>query len=185
MGDGPLPIVEAGSNGNGTGHGLVSLAGLEPVLPVSEDTKAAVDYAGASRFVAAKYFQAKPAGRTIDQVVIHITDGGARIDGTVAWFKAPRKPDGSELKVSAHYVVGQDGEIVQMVAERDVAYHANSANGRSIGIEHCARSVGALGASDKGLKPTQAQYEASAALVRDICTRLGIPIDRVHVLGHN
>jgi N-acetyl-anhydromuramyl-L-alanine amidase AmpD len=166
------------------GHGLISLAGLEPDVPMSEDARDS-DYSGASRFVAAKYFLAKPQGRQINRVVIHITDGAGRIDGTIAWFKGPRKPDGTPLPVSAHYVVGQDGEVVQMVREKDVAYHANSANGDSIGIEHCARSPHALGGSDKGLPPTEVQYAASAALVRDICKRLGLPLDRQHVLGHN
>jgi N-acetyl-anhydromuramyl-L-alanine amidase AmpD len=165
------------------GGELGSLAGLEPPVPMVETAQC--DYAGASRFVQAKHFQAKPNGRTISRVVIHITDGGANIEGTIGWFKNPVAKNGTEVPVSAHYVVGQDGQVVQMVREQDVAYHANAANGDSIGIEHCARSKKALSATDPGLLPTETQYAASAALVRDICKRHGIPLDRAHVLGHN
>src|SRR5262249_15577939 len=114
----------------------------------------------ASRFVPANRSNYRPPSkqRTIDQIVIHITDGGSRIDGTISWFQNPKSG------VSAHYVVGQDGTIVQMVKHDDVAYHAHTANGRSIGIEHVARSPETR--HDSGLYPTPAQYCASAMLVR-------------------
>ena len=114
--------------------------------------------------------------RTIDEIVIHITDGGSSIDGTIAWFQNP------QARVSAHYVVGQDGTIVQMVKHEDIAYHAHSANSHSIGIEHVARSPAAR--HDAGMYPTPDQYCASAMLVRCLCNRFGIPMDRQHILGH-
>lgn len=40
------------------------------------------------------------------------------LDGTVAWFR------NRESQVSAHYVVGRDGRVVQMVHDRDTAWHA-------------------------------------------------------------
>src|SRR4029079_3568761 len=67
------------------------------------------DYPDATRFVRAASFSARPNGRNITRVVIHITDGGARIDGPISWFQNP------DARVSAHYIVGQDGEVVQMV----------------------------------------------------------------------
>ena len=39
--------------------------------------------------------------------------------------------------IHAHYIIGSDGEIIQCVLETEVAYHDNSANGYSIGIENC------------------------------------------------
>jgi hypothetical protein len=177
--DGPVPVPASRYGG-----GLVSLAGLEPVPAAVEDAKSP-DYSGASRYVQAKFFRGMPAGRTVNRVVIHITDGQPKVDGTIAWFQDPKKKDGSPLPVSAHYIVGRDGEVVQMVRENDVAFHANSANGDSIGIEHCARSPKTFSATDPGMKPTEVQYAASAALVKDICLRHGIPVDRAHVLGHN
>ncbi|MEQ1513754.1 MAG: N-acetylmuramoyl-L-alanine amidase [Lysobacteraceae bacterium] len=130
------------------------------------------EYPMASRFEAAATgnFRAVSGTRTIDKIVIHITDGGANINGTISWFKNPA------AKVSSHYVIGQDGEIVQMVAHNDVAWHAGSANGTSIGIEHVANT--------KGLNPTPAQMCASAALVTWLCDQYGIAPDRAHILGH-
>jgi N-acetylmuramoyl-L-alanine amidase/Papain-like cysteine protease AvrRpt2 len=110
------------------------------------------------------------AGQAIRRIIIHITDGGRRIAGTIEWFQNPKS------KVSAHYVIGQDGEIVQMVRHADVPRHAHDASAEAIGIEHVANT--------KGLKPTTAQYEASARLVAWLCNRYAIPIDREHILGH-
>src|SRR5947208_7203579 len=69
-----------------------------------------------------------------------------------------------------------------MVRNNDKAWHASRANSDSIGIEHIAngdRRVGPL------LRPTEAEYCASAALTRWLCDTFGIPIDRTHVLGHS
>lgn len=80
---------------------------------------------------------------------------------------------------SAHYGVGLDGRLVQWVDEKDAAWHAGNAgiNLDSIGIEH----------EDGGLyndpRP-DALYAASAALVRRICLRYAIPIDRAHIREH-
>jgi N-acetyl-anhydromuramyl-L-alanine amidase AmpD len=138
------------------------------------------DYPLAMRFVPAKYYEPRRAPRAIRRIIIHITDGGPNINGTVSWFRNPIK-DGKPRKVSAHYIVGRNGEVVQMVPENDVAWHAGSANGDSIGIEHNAR---APRPGKPALYPTAAQYCSSAALVRWLCDRYGIPLDRVHILGH-
>jgi N-acetyl-anhydromuramyl-L-alanine amidase AmpD len=135
------------------------------------------EYPGAARFVSAAptNYRARPAppalgSRAITRIITHITDGGANINGTISWFKNPA------AKVSAHYIVGQDGEVVQMVLHKDVAWHAGAANSNSIGIEHVANT--------RGLLVTEVEYEASADLVRWLCTLFKIPMDRAHVLGH-
>lgn len=134
---------------------------------------ASPEYPQASRFVAANAgnYRASSSPRTVNRVVIHITDGGASINGPISWFQNP------SARVSAHYIVGQDGEVVQMVLHNDVAWHAGSANGDSIGIEHVANT--------RGLVPTEAEYCASAALVSWLCDQFGIPKDRNHILGHS
>jgi N-acetyl-anhydromuramyl-L-alanine amidase AmpD len=129
------------------------------------------EYPGASRFVPASPFNYKacPPGRLINRIVLHITDGSTTA-GTVAWFQ------NALARVSAHFVIGQDGEVVQMVALGLIAWHAGKANGTSIGIEHVANT--------RGLKPTTVQYAASAKLVLWLCAKYSIPIDRQHILGH-
>lgn len=137
------------------------------------------DYPYATRFVRASSFRAGGDSRSINRVVIHITDGDSSIEGPISWFQNPASG------VSAHYIVGQNGEVVQMVRDRDIAWHANNANGDSIGIEHCARAPGARNSSDPGLMPTALQYEASGVLVLWLCEQYSIPVDRDHILGHS
>lgn len=80
---------------------------------------------------------------------------------------------------SAHYQVTPD-KIWGCVGENYVAYHAGNypVNQRSIGIEHL-NNTGA---------PTwtiaEETYRNSAKLIRDICERYGIPIDRQHIIKH-
>lgn len=116
--------------------------------------------------------------RSVSQIVIHITDGREKITGPISHFQKPG------LQASAHYIVGRDGQVVQMVRHRDIAWHATTANSTSIGIEHCARSPRELGRDDPGLPVTLVQYQASARLVRFLCQQYGIPIDRAHIKGH-
>jgi N-acetyl-anhydromuramyl-L-alanine amidase AmpD len=152
-------------------------------LPMTEElgeSPPMPEYPLATRFVPARYYESRSEPRHIRQIIIHITDGGANINGTISWFRNPVR-EGRPVEVSAHYIVGRDGEVVQMVRENDVAWHAGSANGESIGIEHNAR---APGRGKDALYPTAAQYCSSAALVRWLCARYGVPLDRVHILGH-
>jgi N-acetyl-anhydromuramyl-L-alanine amidase AmpD len=150
---------------------------IEVIRPRAEASN--TDYSDATRFVRAASFRAGSGSGNINRVVIHITDGGSSIEGPISWFQNPASG------VSAHYIVGQNGEVVQMVRDSDIAWHANSANGDSIGIEHCARAARAQGANDAGLLPTPLQYAASGALVRWLCETYSIPMDRDHILGHS
>ena len=82
-------------------------------------------------------------------------------------------------QASAHYGVALDGHLVQWVDERDAAWHAGNygINLDSIGIEHEDNG-------DYNGVRTDALYGASAALVRSICQRYNIPIDRAHIRPH-
>ena len=50
------------------------------------------EYPQANRFVPAaqEIYRTSSSLRTIDRIVIHITDGGANINGTIGWFQNPR-----------------------------------------------------------------------------------------------
>ncbi len=110
---------------------------------------------------------------SIDRVIIHTTEGS--YNGAISWFRSANNP----YQTSAHYVIrSSDGEITQMVKEADTAYHVRSYNSRAIGIEHEAFSAQSSWFTD-------AMYRSSAALVRDICQRNNIPMDRAHIVGHN
>ncbi|WP_338899666.1 N-acetylmuramoyl-L-alanine amidase [Streptomyces sp. TG1A-60] len=136
----------------------------------------AVDYARARWEPAsqANYTAADgPTGRTIDLVIIHVTQ--TTYKNTLPVFWNPAK------QVSAHYVLrSADGRVTQCVRERDIAWHAGDwdYNARSIGIEH-------EGWVDRPQYFTGAMYEQSAALTAVICDRHGIPKDRTHIIGHH
>jgi hypothetical protein len=133
-----------------------------------------VDYRGA-RWVAASDANWRRADRpedySIDMVIVHVTQGS--FEGAVRAFQDPGH------QAAAHYVVGQDGRITQMIRELDVAYHAGNRayNERSVGIEHA-------GFVDRPQDFTDAMYAASARLTAGICARYGIPVDRKHIIGH-
>lgn len=111
---------------------------------------------------------------SVSTVVIHTVEGS--YSGAISWLQ------NSAASASAHYVIrSSDGEITQMVDEEDVAWHGGhwETNQNSIGIEH----EGYVSQPESWY--TDTMYRASAALVRDICDRYGIPADRDHVIGHS
>lgn len=67
-------------------------------------------------------------GEKITNIVIHHTES-FDLNGTVSWFRNPAS------QVSAHYVMGLDGTIVQMVHDGDKAWHCYANNSYTLGIE--------------------------------------------------
>jgi len=134
-------------------------------------------------------FGARKGGRGIDMIVLHYT-GCPSAESACLWMCSP------DSQVSAHYLVDEDGEIAQLVAEEARAWHAGAGhwageddvNSCSIGIE--IQNAGHAGAAEDGaaeggvLPPYPArQMRAVAALVEDIMRRHGIAPERV--VGHS
>ncbi len=75
-------------------------------------------------------------GQVVTAIIYHFT-AGPSLASTVRWFRNPRS------RVSAHYVIGRNGAIVQMVPLARAAWHAGRSvlagrrrvNRSSIGIE--------------------------------------------------
>ncbi len=111
-------------------------------------------------------------------------------------------------RVSINYIILRDGSIQCWIPEQRVAWHAgkgvwaddekftNKMNLYSIGIELAAIgskndmkqyvSSSYYNSIPKSLIGfTDAQYEALSALISDICSRWGIPINREHIIGHS
>ncbi|NUP36945.1 MAG: transglycosylase SLT domain-containing protein [Streptomyces sp.] len=116
----------------------------------------------------------RPAnGIKIDTIVIHDTESS--YDAAITTFQ---QAGGA----AAHYVMrSADGAVTQMVPTKDLAFHAGnySTNMHSIGIEH--EGYAAHGATWY----TEAQYEATAELVKYLAARFDIPLDRQHIIGHD
>lgn len=115
----------------------------------------------------------------IDMIVLHYTG----MDSAQAAIDLLADP---ASKVSSHYVVLEDGSVVQMVPEALRAHHAGvsvweretDTNSRSIGIEIVN------GGHSAGLPDFPAvQIDGVIALCRDLATRHGIRADRV--LAHS
>ncbi len=162
-----------------TGEGIrvaahPSLPQAEARLGVTQAVSASADY-GPARWVPASTsnYTAGRTGGSIQYVVIHTMQGS--YSGSTSWFQNPA------AMASAHYNIrSSDGEITQMVAHSNTAWHAGNwnINQRSIGIEHEGY------VADPGRWYTEAMYVASARLTRALCDRYGIPIDRAHIIGH-
>lgn len=115
-------------------------------------------------------------GATPRLIVLHYTamPGGAA--PVIRHFQNP------EVELSAHYVIGRQGRIVQMVSETQRAWHAGAGrwgacadvNSASIGIEICNAGDHPFGA---------AQMDAVCALLGAIRARHGIPPQGV--IGHS
>ncbi len=113
-------------------------------------------------------------GQNIRYIVIHTTEGS--YNGTLSVFQDPT------YAASAHYLVrSRDGHLAKLVSPDNLAWHAGNwyFNMHSVGIEHEAVSA------DGHLWFTDELYATSAALVRFLCDRYHVPMDREHIIGHD
>ena len=135
------------------------------------------------KFIASPHHMSR-YGHKIQGIVIHRMVG--TFNGTIAWFQNP------DSKVSAHYLVSQEGEVVQMVRDHEAAWHAGYKSGTpppiyrdtnpnfvSIGIENEDRT-----AEDVNFW-TQKQLNTLVDLCRVLIKKYDIPVDREHIVGHS
>lgn len=116
------------------------------------------------------------SGSVIDTVILHYTTA-SNARSTINHFLNPAPPCSwdptKDCPVSAHYIVDKNGDIYQMVADSEKAWHAGAANRTSIGIEHVAK---------KGDRFTKTQEDSSIALVRWLMAEYKIPAS--NILAH-
>jgi hypothetical protein len=115
----------------------------------------------------------RPADSRIEYIVIHDTE-----ESFASAVRGATNPN----YLGWHYTIrSADGHIAQHMKVNDVGWHAGNwyVNGKSIGIEHEGF------AASQGQWYTEALYRNSAKLVRYLALRLGIPLDRAHVIGHD
>ena len=115
----------------------------------------------------------------ISMIVLHYT-GMADAESAIARLTDPA------AKVSCHYLVAEDGQILRMVAEERRAWHAGRSHWRGITDVNSA-SVGieiVNPGHELGYRPfPDEQIEALIPLVADIKDRYGI--GRGNVVGHS
>ncbi|HET8897611.1 MAG TPA: N-acetylmuramoyl-L-alanine amidase [Rhodanobacteraceae bacterium] len=114
--------------------------------------------------------------RRAQLIVLHFTD-----ETSAAESLHTLQTGNSGGPVSAHYLIGEDGHLYQLVRDADRAWHAGGGrwgtitdvNSASIGIE----------LDNDGSEPfAPAQIDRLLALLTDLTTRLGIPPSQV--IGH-
>lgn len=118
-------------------------------------------------------------GRTIDMIIVHYT-------GMLTGADALARLQSAEARVSAHYLVEENGDVFRLVDELKRAWHAGVAswkgesdiNARSIGIEivNPGHEWGYRDFPD-------AQIDSVVALIKEIKTRHAIAAE--NVLGHS
>lgn len=97
----------------------------------------------------------------IKNIVIHwVGNAGSTAIANRNYFESLKD---KKTYASSHYIIGLEGEIIQCVPETEVAYHGNSANSYSIGIENCH--------PDWEGKFNDKTYASLVALCADLCKR--------------
>lgn len=115
----------------------------------------------------------------VTMLVLHYT-GMEDAPSAISWLANP------ESKVSAHYVVTEDGQVIAMVDEASRAWHAGRSHWRGITDVNSA-SIGieiVNPGHEFGYRPfPEEQMSALIPLVSDIVDRHGIA--RANVVGHS
>lgn len=112
-------------------------------------------------------------------LVLHYT-GMPDAAGAIARLSDPA------AKVSCHYLVAEDGQIVRMVAEDKRAWHAGKSHWRGVdNLNSCSIGIEIVNQGHEiGYRPfPEAQIDALIPLVADIVGRYGIT--RGNVVGHS
>lgn len=129
------------------------------------------------------YKKGRRGNGVITHIVIHTMQGSYA--GTVEWFK------NFKSQVSAHYCVSKKGEVVQMVADEDTAWHVCLANPFTVGIEledlswsrTPAGKTVQLTSMNNPQWYTPAELEAAAELTAQLMHKHNVPLK--NVIGHN
>jgi N-acetylmuramoyl-L-alanine amidase len=124
-------------------------------------------------------FDDRPPGGAVDALILHYTG----MPSPAAALDRLCDPD---AKVSAHYLIDEDGSVVQLVPEERRAWHAGVSEwqGRAH-LNDCAIGLELVNPGHEwGYRPfTEAQYAACIELCRALLARWPIPPGRV--LAHS
>ncbi len=157
------------------------------------------DLAAPARVVLAPAFEGNLGGYGRSNVpralVLHTPEEDAdQNEVTPRWFADPR------ARASTHYYADDDGDLYQMVADRDCAW----AQGTHAGNRHWKGAAGALPPWNEGVNNncralsieiegraasigrtlSEAQRRTVVRWLADRSARYDIPLDRDHVVGH-
>jgi N-acetylmuramoyl-L-alanine amidase len=122
-------------------------------------------------------FDARDSG--ISMVVLHYT-GMRDAESAIARLRDP------EARVSCHYLIAEDGQVLRLVAEEDRAWHAGLSYWRGVhGVNSCSVGIEIVNPGHEfGYRPfTEQQMEALLPLLAGIVERHGVV--PANVVGHS
>jgi len=124
-------------------------------------------------FIYSPHQNVRPPGTNATAVVVHATVSRT-VESTVNWFLAP------DSQVSAHYTVGKDGRIVQMVEDTARGWHAGVSELEGVkGVNDFSVGIEIVNLND-GIDPyTDAQYQSVAAIIRHLREQYYLPDSRI------
>ena len=158
-------------------------------MPTRPDTRWRDGWWRSARAVASPNFDARPAGTAVSLVVLHSISlppgefGGDAIEhlftNRLDCSAHPYYDSLRGLRVSAHFLVRRDGELLQFVSCEQRAWHAGASTWR--GRDNCNHySIGIEFEGLEGGAFEPAQYAQAARLLRALAARY--PIEEV--VGH-
>ena len=111
--------------------------------------------------------------KEVKGIVVHYTaNPGSSAQANRNYFEGLK--DNGDRKVSSHFVIGIDGEIIQCIPTKEIAYASNNRNSDTISIECCHED-------DTG-KFTEATYNSLVQLTAWLCKRFSL--DGTDVIRH-
>ena len=131
-----------------------------------------LDEYGAVALIPSPNYNARPAGTTVDCLVLHAT-------ATATGQEAVNSFSNPKSETSSHFIIDRNGAVIEMVPPERRAWHAGVSalngvadlNNFSVGVELVDRNDG---------EPySDAQYVATAALIRRLRTHYDIPDARI------
>lgn len=125
------------------------------------------------------FWSGRPNG--ISHIVFHTME--ASMSSAISWFKNPSS------QASAHYLIGKDGHIVQMVNEGDRAWHAGTIAGINkkyfwSSENENERSIGYEMEGYAAEERPQPQLDSLIECVKKNIADYGIVINRSNIVAH-
>lgn len=110
------------------------------------------------------YSRAQQKLTKVSKIVVHwVGNANSTAKANRDYFESLKD---KKIYASAHYIIGLEGEILQCIPENEIAYHATTANGYSIGIENCH--------PDWDGKFNSKTYASLIELCADLCKRYSL-----------
>ena len=111
--------------------------------------------------------------KKVKGIVVHYTaNPGSSAKANRNYFDNLK--DSQDRKVSSHFVIGMDGEIIQCIPTKEIAYASNDRNTDTLSIECCH--------PDETGEFTEDTYDSLVQLTAWLCKRFSL--DREDVIRH-